>query len=329
MRTRIRLAPTLLLLGLLACGDDAKRPLGAMCTSHEECQSGVCGGGVCLDPDGDEDLDGLINRMEASLLTNPVEADTDGDGKDDAAEVGTSGSATDSDGDGKIDAVESATADVDKDCIPDELDADDAFAALPSASFPNACGNGRPYPDGGGGGKGLCASVKTFLGGTCAEALGTALAVCFDPVGCITPVTGPGEVSRIAWENGAYIETDSTTEVARMVSSRGTLCAEGEVVSVGETQSVYAYRASGESWTLTVNDGQQTVDVGCASGAVVRISAQASAAISACQAGAGYDLCDGVIPGQCESRADCSDGESCCVISGAGYCMAVETCPSP
>ncbi|MFT7579464.1 MAG: hypothetical protein ACI9MR_001128, partial [Myxococcota bacterium] len=109
----------------LGCDDDARSgPLGASCISASECSSGICGGGECLSPEGDEDRDGLINSLEAFLGTDPVQADTDGDGIDDGDELSDL-QHVDTDGDGKPDAVEAAFADSDQDCIPDQYDAED------------------------------------------------------------------------------------------------------------------------------------------------------------------------------------------------------------
>ncbi|MBT8348840.1 MAG: hypothetical protein HKP62_05295, partial [Sulfurovum sp.] len=67
----------------------------------------------------DADGDGVTDGDERTNGTDPLLADTDGDGKDDAVE-GT----TDTDGDGIIDALESAIEDADNDGVPDELDAE-------------------------------------------------------------------------------------------------------------------------------------------------------------------------------------------------------------
>ncbi len=75
-------------LSLSACGDDAvRRPIGSTCTASTSCESGVCGGGQCLDPARDEDLDGLINELESKLGSDPLRADTDGDGVSDRDEL--------------------------------------------------------------------------------------------------------------------------------------------------------------------------------------------------------------------------------------------------
>ncbi|WGZ95557.1 MAG: hypothetical protein QJT81_06100 [Candidatus Thiothrix putei] len=85
------------------------------------------GDGIADVVDTDDDNDGLLDTEEAALGTNPLLADTDGDGKDDKTEVGANLNApVDTDGDGKIDALESAKADSDHDGVVDELDADDA-----------------------------------------------------------------------------------------------------------------------------------------------------------------------------------------------------------
>lgn len=113
-----------------ACGDDAKRPIGETCSDNEECQGGVCGGGVCLDPADDEDGDGLINGSEVKAKTDPVAPDSDLDQIADGLEVGTDPAhPKDSDGDGRIDAKESAIADCDGDQQVDQSDATDGLAA--------------------------------------------------------------------------------------------------------------------------------------------------------------------------------------------------------
>ncbi len=107
---------------LAACGDEGKRPLGEECASDAQCESGICGGSVCLDPEGDEDLDGLTNSVEANLGSNPIDRDTDADGIEDGDEVDQVIN-VDTDGDGEADIIESATFDEDDDCIPDQFDA--------------------------------------------------------------------------------------------------------------------------------------------------------------------------------------------------------------
>jgi cysteine-rich repeat protein len=94
---------------------------------------------VCLDPAGDEDRDGLLNGVERALGTEVNDADSDGDGKVDAVEVGDPKSPTDTDGDGKLDAIESALLDADGDCVVDELDRDDEDPAVPGFACDFAC----------------------------------------------------------------------------------------------------------------------------------------------------------------------------------------------
>ena len=115
---------------LLACGGPGKRKLGEFCAADNECESGLCYGGACLDPDGDADGDGLKNGLETKLLaTDPANRDTDGDGTPDGEEIGPDPSnPVDTDGDGKIDALESSKKDADHDCIVDSLDSDDDVA---------------------------------------------------------------------------------------------------------------------------------------------------------------------------------------------------------
>lgn len=62
-----------------------------------------------LDPNGDEDGDGLTNGEEDDIGTNPLDPDTDGDGLDDGLEVkiiGTNPLSSDSDKDGVTDGIE-------------------------------------------------------------------------------------------------------------------------------------------------------------------------------------------------------------------------------
>ena len=107
-----------------ACGDGSnKRPLGAECAASDECSSGLCAAGQCLDPSSDNDLDGLANGVEAELGTDPLAADSDGDGVADPDELTAQLTSKDSDGDGVLDALESAAADADLDCVADQDDA--------------------------------------------------------------------------------------------------------------------------------------------------------------------------------------------------------------
>ncbi len=102
------------------CGDEPSgRPIGSSCEASADCASGLCYAGSCLDPEGDDDGDGLTNALEAAQGTNPKQADSDGDGKPDGDEY-EGAVARDTDGDGVVDALESTTED--SDCIPDESD---------------------------------------------------------------------------------------------------------------------------------------------------------------------------------------------------------------
>ncbi len=74
----------------------------------------------------DSDGDGLSDKTEEEIGTDPNNPDTDGDGKPDGDEVGDdTTNPTDTDGDGKIDAIESDDKDSDNDGVVDELDNDD------------------------------------------------------------------------------------------------------------------------------------------------------------------------------------------------------------
>lgn len=120
-------------------GGEKKRPLGATCEAAEECASGLCYDGTCLDPEGDEDGDGIINRIEVAQGSDPRRADTDGDGILDPDEYDGL-VARDSDGDGIPDAAESNLADEDQDCIVDELDTRNSVSdGASSPRIPELC----------------------------------------------------------------------------------------------------------------------------------------------------------------------------------------------
>ncbi len=145
-----------------ACGDEStRRPLGSRCELAAECASGLCADNRCLDPDGDEDLDGLANALEIGLGTDPLDPDSDGDERGDADELGQAFTPVDSDGDGLPDAIESATADLDRDCLVDELD--------PHNDVPDAASADRiaalcPAPTGVCGAPGATLAVMCFDG---------------------------------------------------------------------------------------------------------------------------------------------------------------------
>ncbi|MFO0751305.1 MAG: hypothetical protein U1F43_37405 [Myxococcota bacterium] len=122
--TLARLALAGTLVGLLTACSDApkKRPLGETCADDSDCEAGICGGGICLDPAQDADLDGLSNGLEVGLGTNPVNADTDNDGTRDKSELDDGLGNLDIDGDGIPDALESASVDDDGDCLPNQFD---------------------------------------------------------------------------------------------------------------------------------------------------------------------------------------------------------------
>jgi len=74
----------------------------------------------------DWDGDGLTNAEEQKLGTDPWSRDSDGDSKDDKAEVGGDATKpTDSDGDGRADALEPSDFDTDGDKVNDDQDKED------------------------------------------------------------------------------------------------------------------------------------------------------------------------------------------------------------
>jgi hypothetical protein len=128
------------LLGFTGCGDDGRRrAVGELCDASGQCETGICGGGSCLEPEDDTDLDGLTNRVEAVLGSDPAVADTDRDGLDDFAET-RGGYEVDTDGDGSFDVIESMLVDTDGDCVPNQIDPrNDLFDTDLSGLVPVVC----------------------------------------------------------------------------------------------------------------------------------------------------------------------------------------------
>lgn len=157
------LAASLLLPLVAGCGDSKARPNGDSCEEATECASGLCYENKCLDPEGDEDGDGLINRIEASIGSSSTSNDTDGDGKLDPDELDGGFVARDTDGDGKPDIIESAIKDSDKDCRPDENDPDDLS---PDGNHPELIATTCPQA-------GVCVATGARLAVLCPKDLNT------------------------------------------------------------------------------------------------------------------------------------------------------------
>ena len=124
-RTFLTLSLIMTVLMLLQGCGDTETPATDDCTIDGECDSGqVCRNGSCIpgEVEADTDQDGLQDLYEQGICTDYEVADTDGDGEDDAAEVGDITAPTDTDGDGIIDACESSVEDTDADGVVDELD---------------------------------------------------------------------------------------------------------------------------------------------------------------------------------------------------------------
>ncbi len=141
-------------LGVSACDGT---PAGGACIASQQCDSNLCYANLCRDPDGDDDLDGVRNAVEHRVGSDPDQADSDGDGLDDGLEFGKGSAPLDSDGDGKPDLIESRLTDVDLDCLPDQVDADDEVANVdPQALARDACSD-----------QGVCAGQASLVRATC------------------------------------------------------------------------------------------------------------------------------------------------------------------
>ncbi len=129
--------PAMLLL--THCPEEARRGIGEACDANAQCFSGFCYGEQCLNPDGDDDGDGLTNAFEAGLGSDPFSDDSDGDGVRDGDELDAGGVARDSDADGTPDILESRVTDADGDCLVDELDPDATPSEDLSPMIPLVC----------------------------------------------------------------------------------------------------------------------------------------------------------------------------------------------
>ncbi|MEC9071477.1 MAG: thrombospondin type 3 repeat-containing protein, partial [Myxococcota bacterium] len=130
LRVVVIIAGLSLFLPLGACEKaEPPRSNGSTCAANTQCSSALCHFQTCVVPEADDDLDGLVNSVEVIAGTDPLKADTDGDGQGDYTEVGSeflkdleSSFALDQDKDGTIDALESFLCDTDCDGYSDQND---------------------------------------------------------------------------------------------------------------------------------------------------------------------------------------------------------------
>ena len=68
---------------LIACSSPPPEPrtVGESCELTSECASNLCYVSTCLEPERDDDGDGLTNTLESQLGTDPFAFDSDGDGR--------------------------------------------------------------------------------------------------------------------------------------------------------------------------------------------------------------------------------------------------------
>ncbi len=325
MRALISILTTSLALGASGCGDDAKRPLNEPCDSSSQCESGLCLASTCLDPAGDEDLDSIVNGLEAQFATDPFDEDSDGDGKLDRDEIGATDAPSDLDGDGKLDAIESSTADVDNDCIPDESDANDAFSDVASAEFPEACGTGEPVdpptpPVAGA----SCSGTWTSIDGTCAKPAADMLR-CFDGQGDCSLDFNETE-GAIVFDNGARVEITELADgrtLADYINASGASCG---IITNTETSDDFEMVTNGQTFIGTTDDTSNVTTLTCPSGVDVMLNEADNDAMLGCF---GNDQC--LSPGgsgECPTGTTCDVGTpGCCEVApGVGLCLQPALC---
>lgn len=130
----------------VACNDESLAGTGDACILHTDCASGICAEAACLAQGLDTDGDGEINADELRAGSDPLNPDSDGDGRPDGEEIGPDSAAPlDSDGDTIPDFRESALGDRDLDGENDQSDPSDDVPdldeGLPCVSAAE-CGDG-------------------------------------------------------------------------------------------------------------------------------------------------------------------------------------------
>ncbi len=211
--------------GQVGCdaAETPRRVVGDACDVSSECASDLCAASVCVDPDGDDDGDGLTNSVELALGTSMVDADSDGDGLSDPAEVGDPSQPANRDGDLTIDALEHNDVDDDDDCVLDVDDPYDGVSDPATPEQPERCGDGS-YE-----GIDVCHLWAVMTAESCAAGLGQAF-LCWDPAGACASVpngVGQGSTADIVYDNGAAIErvTDASGAIAsEFIASNGDTC---------------------------------------------------------------------------------------------------------
>ncbi len=319
------LLATILWLAVGSCDSGGgKRPLGAVCSTHAECASGVCGNSVCLDPAGDADEDTLLNLVEAQLKTNPTNPDSDGDGVGDEVEVGDVQAPLDTDGDGKIDAIESNTQDKDGDCLVDQRDPRDGVSDPPSAEFPDACG-----------GQGCGPSP---LAGTCAEALGQMIFECFAPTGACRYMTSmrTGDAGYLVWDNNATINwvLGAASVVGTVRAPDGEVCGtvSQNMGTAGVQVAPVTLSVGIEGPTFHVVQLEGELQIMCPDERVVTLQDAEADRFSTCAGLTADQVCETITPRACQTDIDCQGTGLCCrfapdIPEAGRACMEVEVCP--
>ncbi|NMC68876.1 MAG: hypothetical protein GYA57_02270 [Myxococcales bacterium] len=140
-RPNLWLAALVWILGLTACGGagNSGDDTGQTCTSHAECDGGLCVGGRCVsigaDGDGDLDIPGADGDLDIPGADADADADADGDGEvvpEVLPEVPPDTSLTDTDGDTIPDDIE-GWDDLDGDTLPNARDDDSDGDDIPDA----------------------------------------------------------------------------------------------------------------------------------------------------------------------------------------------------